>query len=228
MQSDLDILIDYYQGEIIRLNQLIKENLEMHHYREIEFDEKALRSIQAELSILLELKIPNFRKIEKLKNEICYYKKIIEENKYDNFIHYPNIRIVECEKELENIKGLPDDPLKLDSEKLDNALVKLNEGSINYIKIHLSERLHLKLESITLNCIKITLNPEHGDVHWLKKYSMISNFNFSKVKNSLDYSMEVMIQNKNNLLPLKEKLSRLVFGLIHYTTDRNTVYLEIN
>ncbi|MEM1257729.1 MAG: hypothetical protein AAGH81_04315 [Bacteroidota bacterium] len=75
MATDLDLLIDFYQWEIVRIKKSIEENLELRHYKEVEFDQRALGHAQSELDRLLELKNPLHRRIEHTKQTIEMYKR---------------------------------------------------------------------------------------------------------------------------------------------------------
>lgn len=76
MPTDLEILIDFYQWEIVRIKKSIEENLELHHYKEVEFDERALGHAQTELDRLLELKNPIHRNIKNTEGMIQMYERI--------------------------------------------------------------------------------------------------------------------------------------------------------
>ena len=80
MSKNLDILIDFYQWEIKRIQAQIKENIESEFYEEVEWDFPRLRHLKQELDVLLTLKDANYPKRNRIENRIQFFQKRINKN----------------------------------------------------------------------------------------------------------------------------------------------------
>jgi hypothetical protein len=227
MASDLDLLIDHYQWEIIRLKSSIKENLEMHFYREVEFDEKALREVQRELDRLLEFKNPNYPEIKRLESQIVFFENMRKER--SSMAFYYEGQINEVKEKLDALKKEIPSQCIFETQFLDDAIFKLVQGELSSFKLHLDiENSHyLRISPKEENRVQVSIFVSSEDINWLLQNSIIKDLGFIKDPNGekLDYVFK--LTSIKNILPLKELLSRIVVVLRADLRHQNTVNLEL-
>ena len=143
MSSDLDLLIDYYQWEIIRLKETIRENLELHFYREVEFDERALGHSQRELDRLLELKNSHYPQIKRAKSKIAMYERLgkREKSQFERqfYVEYTKPKIDELKEVLKNLKKLPEKSSNQETQAVDEAIFKLIQRENKSFVLYLNQ-----------------------------------------------------------------------------------------
>jgi len=230
MASDLNSLIDYYQWEIIRIQAQIDENLEMHFYNEIEFDIAALRNLKNELDAILTLQDSRYPKIQRVKDQIEYYKaKIEEKGKSSDFKEVYEIRIREIENELKALLRVKNEPILFETQYVDDALYKLYSNEIVAFNLYLNDdkQVYLSLSMVGTNEIRITVYLKNkGDYSWYRKYSLIKELKFHDLEGGGMY-LTRSIANSNTLLEIKELLSRIVVAIKNGGHVKNEIYLEL-
>ncbi|WP_396632665.1 hypothetical protein [Maribacter sp. R86514] len=230
MASDLNSLIDYYQWEIIRIQAQIDENLKMHLYNEVEFDVVALRNFKNELDAILTLQDSRFPKIQRVKDQIEYYKtKITEQGKSSDFKEVYEIRIRETEKELEALLQIKNKSISFETQFVDDALYKLYSNEIVAFNLYLNDdkQVYLSLSMVGANEIRIIVYLQNRDAYsWYKKYSLIKDLKFQDLEGGGMY-LTRSITNANTLLVIKELLSRIVIAIKNGYYLKNEIYLEL-
>lgn len=230
MASDLDLLIDFYQWEITRIQAQIDENLELHFYNEIEFDTVALRVLKNELDAILTLQDSKYPKIKRVKGQIEYYKaKIEEKGKLSDFKEVFEIRIRENENELEALLRVKNEPISFETQYVDDALYKLYSKEILAFNLYLTDnkKIYLSLNLLDTNEIRVAVYLENMDAYsWYKEYSLINDLKFHDLEGGGMY-LTRRIHNSNTLLEIKELLSRIVITIKNGGYLKNEIYLEL-
>ncbi|GMN07811.1 hypothetical protein MTsPCn5_32000 [Croceitalea sp. MTPC5] len=237
MPSDIDMLIDYYQWEIIRVGEAIKENLEQHLYREVEFDERALGHLHKELDTLLELKNPSYPEIKKAKSLIESYERMeksFEEEKGSEFRRifyeeYTKPKINEQKRIVENLEKHPIRPSYKETQEIDEALFKLIQKKIKRFFLHLDEESGAQFEVFLQekSKFKIKFRIINGELSWYKRHSILREMNFTESENKTHLERSFALQNQKDVLPLKGFLASLIIGLKSYFKSAQSIYLEL-
>ena len=233
MHSDLDLLIDYYQWEIARVKSLIKENLDLHYYREVEFDERALGHLYRELDRLLSLKNPLHFKIKKAENEIEMYKRMIASRSLLSYKDFNEIyykpKIEERKREISNLKSQPFQPSKYETQNIDEAINQLitKKGKAFFLHFHESKEISLKVYIKKELEFGIEFSFNGDDLWWLQRHSILRDLNFKLDNEESVLFLTFNLQNKSNLLPLKELLAGITIGLKNDLRIGKNVFLEM-
>ncbi len=232
MPSDLDILIDYYQWEIVRIKELIEVNLKQHFYKEVEFDEKALGYAQRELDRLLELKNPSYSKIRRIEFSINQYERMwknFSPSKSELMSSYFKPKIDALKKELIELRKLKEPPSREETQLIDEAIYNLISNGLNKIKIHLSieRKLFFQIHKINQKTFLVTFNAEEDELLWFYKYSDIKNHDFKINNDKRRLLKNFILNNPKDILPLKNFLSRIIIQLKPNLRNEDSLYLEL-
>lgn len=233
MPSDLDLLIDYYQWEIMRVKESIKENLNLHHYREVEFDERALGRMQRELDRLLELRNPLYPKIKRAEDEIDMYKRIRDSREltlgkvFFESLYKPKIE--ERKRQISSLKGEPLKPSKEETQNIDEATFQLIEKKSKAFFIHFNESKDATLKVYIKKGLEfvIEFSLKDDDLSWYREYSILRDFNFELDEEEKVLFSTFSLTNRANILPLKETLAGIVIGLKNPLRMGENLFLEI-
>ena len=235
MPSDLDFLIDYYQWEIRRIGSLIEEHKESQFYEEVILDDKALQKAHSELDKLLALKNPNHHRIELLQIEISSMKRM-EQGMFDRYgalydstFIKDEIRVRENEvKELTRATVRNRD----ETQYIDDALYKLIENTLKTVTISIDSygsKLIISIVKLEELGFKTELYlTDKRENYTLKNRDAIKELRFVFDVESERYQSVFTLHSKNNILPYKEYLSRLIYGLKRYLELGNQLYINLD
>ncbi len=227
MSKDLDILIDFYQLEIKRIQAQIKENLESEFYEEVEWDFPRLGHLKRELDVLLTLKDSKYPERNRIENRIEFFQKRIDKN--PDLYSYLKSQIEEDRKQLSFLEKIPLITNNDETQLIDEYLYNLLSNKIKGFKIHLNFEFKLYIKvSLTEETENFEILLQHGnhDYEWYKEYSLISDMGFKKIEKEGLY-ISIPIKNRENVLETKEFLSRMVISLYKELSEKNKVFIEI-
>ena len=232
MPSDLDVLIDYYQWEIQRLKGLIEEHKEMHFYEELVMDDRALQNAYSELDRLLVLKNRNHYKIQFKKRMIADLRRI-EKKHIEAFGLYKGSyyqsEIKEYEKQLKELYA--DASEKRDETQiLDGALYSFLQGSQKQLYISIdSYKSKLKISVLKHGelqlGVELWLTDGHENQHLMEK-NVLRELQFTFNGEYDKYQAIVKLQSRKNVLPVKEFLARIIYGLKRDLDLSDYFYIE--
>lgn len=231
MPSDLEILIDFYQWEIVRIKKSIEENLELHHYKEVEFDERALGHAQTELDRLLELKNPIYRNIKNVEGMIQMYERIKKEKSAGKegvfWNQYCDEKIRESKAELKGLENSKLERHSKESQFIDEAIYSMLKGKKSGFKLNLDESgiyvLSVRLVQELVFELEFFAEEEYS---WLKRYSLLGELDFEPSNERLSLSRTFSLKDSRNVLPLKELISKVIIGLKYPLRIKNEIYFQ--
>jgi len=231
LPSDLDMLIDFYQWEIVRIKSAIDENMKMGHFKEVEQDQKAIMDLNQELEVLLELQNTYYPEIKEAEYKLEMYSRL---SNIDKFKHLPEWRDSNAEKislqrrKIEEFKKLKS-PISDETQFVDEAIFSLLQGKQNGFFLHFAiteEKAGIKIEYCGDCLFDLKISGSPNAINWLKSHSAVKDLYFVKDSKEASLSTSFKISSKKNILPLKEVLAKIVFAFRTNFKSVKTMHLE--
>jgi hypothetical protein len=228
MKSDLDLLIEYYEGEKLALESSIKNYLLEHDYLYAHYQQEGLWHLTNQLDTLKQFKDPLYYKKEGIERQIEWMTRLETQNNYSSFKDY----ISEYKNQLEQLNKYPVHEYFNDTQVIDDALHNLYKRKEKGFKLYLSKDdcFYLDFEMVD-HFLKITHKQESkfDDSEYLRiidddddkdhRYPLEKlGFNWDPVDNKFIYLYDMRLFKE--ALPVKILLSRIAYEIFRLRSEK--------
>ncbi len=232
MATDLDLLIDFYQWEIIRIKNIIDENMKMGHFKEVEQDQKAIMDLNQELDVLLELENTHYPEIKEAEINLRMYERLSNSDRFKHLSEWRDLYAEEISVQRRKIEELKKrrSPNSDETQFVDEAILSLLNGEQKGFFLHFlttEEEASIKIEYVSERLFELKVLGSQNALDWLKRHSTVNDLCFIRnaEEGSLSTSFELLSQK--NVLPFKEVLAKIVFALRTNIKSVKTMHLEM-
>ena len=215
MQSELEWLLEYYDGIISRFRNLMNESKSSGDYEEVILYQKSLQLAHQERDRLLLVKNPNHYKKENDERFHASLLRMQERLKPKLGDFYLQDEIDKFQQRIESHSRI--NPNKEETQLVDEQLFKLIENQINRFTLVLKgfdTRFDIEIEKPKKLLFTIKLSSENEDsLRGLHENLVLKELQFKFIEKTKLFEAQITLNHKKNVLPIKEFLSRLVYGM---------------
>ena len=227
MKSDLDQIIEYFEGEKKSLEVSIKKSLAEYDYLYAHYQQEGLWRLDSHLGALKRFKDPFYVKKSLLERWIRWMDSSFEDGERSAF---DKEQIVETRNELEKLNRQQTDLYFNDSQVIDNALFDLYERRIRKFRLCLSaeENFNLDFEvsgeflkishQLDSQCNNFVDSTDFDDDDIASRYPLINlGFRWDTAEKKFVYYYDM--NGFKEALPVKILLSRIAYEKFSFDLD---------
>jgi hypothetical protein len=230
MNQELEKIIDFYEEEQQRLENLIQLAVEETEYKVAHYHQKVLAKVNAKLNCLKNLETPNFDRIEWLARAKRTYEEMIASK--NNPIDYLEQEIKRMDGELDSLRNLNKVP-SIDGQEFDDLIFDMAEGQISKFRFfwgRMDEDLYLDFEKME-NQIVISI-PGYKELR--KNYTFtksstrtLKSLGFKKTEDKKSMVLYFDLNGFRDAIAIKTLTSRILYDAIGYSHLNQATILQI-
>lgn len=229
MNRELEKIIDFYEEEKQRLENLIQLAIGETEYKVAHYHQKALKKTNIKLNCLKSLETPNFDKIQWLASVKGTYEEMIASRNQP--IDYFEQEIKRMNSELENLKKFSKAP-SIDGQEFDDLIFDMAEGKLIKFRFFLGrtdQDFYLDFEKID-NQIMISIPYKRLKKDYILFKSSaraLKSLGFNKTEDKKSMVLHFDLAGFRDAIAIKTLTSRILYDAIGYSHLTNNTILQI-